>query len=213
MAEASETDLKQLYNAIKKALNREKSSFQRNISSGQKLKMLDDTFLELNKVAEAVVGAKFGPLRQRPKFELTHVYPMLERQMIRVRNSIDRRLSPRMSKIHPWKIYFDVAMPREVFSLLYKGIISRTRYGIEVVENVKSVTITFTVLRRLCHLFDIFEDCQEFVKQLGDGKGCVKLIVSDQKKGTLKYKFKEEMLTVDLCYGFWNAFGIRQHRD
>ena len=71
MAEGREADVKQLYNAIKKALNREKSSFQRNISSGQKLKMLDDTFLELNNVAEAVVAAKFGPLRQRPKYELT----------------------------------------------------------------------------------------------------------------------------------------------
>ena len=120
MAEASETDAKQLYNAIKKALNREKFSFQRNISSGQKLKMLDDTILELKSVAEAVVGAKFGPLRQRPKYELTQVYPMLERQVIWVKKCIDRRLLPRMSKIHSWKIYFDVAMPRERFPFCIK---------------------------------------------------------------------------------------------
>jgi len=41
----------------------------------------------------------------------------------------------------------------------------------------------------------------------------VKDIVSDQKKGILKCKMKEEMLSVDLCYSYWNGFGIRQHYD
>ena len=177
-------------------------------SSGFKLKELDQTFRELNWLAENIVEGNLGPLRDRLKYKLAPIYPMLERIMIRMKNSINRRLSPRMSKLHPWEVCFDIAMPSEVFDLLYKEIISRTRYGIEVDEHANSVTITFKNLRRLCHIFVKFEDCQEFKKQLGDGNGHVQLIVSSEKEGTLKYRVKDEILKVNLHYGYWNSFGI-----
>ena len=85
-------------------------------------------------------------------------------------------------------------MPQEVFNLLHKEILGRTRYGIEVEEKPGSVAIMFTSLRRLCNLFDQFEDCSEFKKQLGEGKGEAKLIVNDEKKGTMMYITKEELL-------------------
>ena len=59
-------------------------------------------------------------------------------------------------------------MAREVFNLLQKEILGRTRYGVEVEEKPGSVKITVFSLRRLCHLFDQFEDCGEFIKQLGE---------------------------------------------
>lgn len=57
-----------------------------------------------------------------------------------------------------------------------------------------------------------FEDCGDFKKQLGDGKGVVKPIVDDRKHGTLKYKPKEEILQFNFDYGYWNAFGVIQHQ-
>ena len=78
-----------------------------------------------------------------------------------------------------------------VFDLpMQKEILGRTRYGVEVEEKPGSVKITVFSLRRLCHLFDQFEDCGEFIKQLGEGKGQTKLIVSEDKKGVMAYNEK-----------------------
>ena len=195
----------------KEALRREKSKFERRISNAYKLKDLDDSFKELNKLAEAVVKGKFGGLRERPKYSIGELYPMLQRSMIRTKTAINRCLSSTMSKLHPWMVCFDLPMPQEVFNLLHKEILGRTRYGIEVEQKPGSVAIIFSSLRRLCHLFDQFEDCGEFKKQLGEGKGEAKLIVNDEKKGTMVYNANKEILRAKFYYGYWNCYGISQH--
>ena len=98
-----------------------------------------------------------------------------------------------MSKVHPWMVCFDLPMPQEVSNLLRKEILGRTRYGVEGEEKPGSVAIMFSSLRRLCNLFDQFEDCGEFKKQLGEGKGEAKLIVNGEN-GTMMYTAKEEPL-------------------
>ena len=115
-------------------------------------------------MAEAVVKGKYGPLRYGYEHEISHVYPMLECTRTRAKNENNRCLSPWMSKIHPGMICFDAPMPQEVFNLLNKGIVNRTSYGVDVSEKPGSVTITFTNMRRLCALFNKFEE-------LGAGKG------------------------------------------
>ena len=92
----------------------------------------------------------------------------------RAKAAIIHRLSPKMSIVHPWMICFDLPMPHEVFDLLNKEILGLTRFGI---DTPGSVTITFSNLRRLTYLFDQFQDCGGFRKQLGKGKGEAKLIV------------------------------------
>ena len=101
--------------------------------------------------------------------------PMLQRSMGRAKTAIIHRLSPKMSIVHPWVICFDLPMPHEVFDLLNKEILGLTRFGI---DTPGSVTITFSNLRRLSYLFDPFQDCGGFRKQLGNGKGEAKLIVN-----------------------------------
>ena len=197
--------------SIKEALKREKSKFERRISNAYKLKDLNDSFKELNKLAEAVVKGKFGGLRERPKYSIGELYPMLQRSMICAKTAINRRLSLKMSKLHPWMVCFDLPMPQEVFNLLHKEILGRTRYGIEFEQKPGSVAIIFSSLRRLCHLFDQFEDCGEFKKQLGEGKGEAKLIINDEKKGTMVYNAKEGILRAKFYYGYWNCYGISQH--
>ena len=91
-------------------------------------------------------------------------------------------------------ICFDVAMSQEVFKLLYKEIINRTSYGLDVLEKPGLVTITFTNLRKVCALFNKFKDCEGFENDLGAGKGVVKLIVDDSKKGIIRYNTKQEIL-------------------
>jgi len=162
MADQCEANEGELIISIKEALNREKSKFERRISNAYKLKDLNNTFQELNKLAEAVVKGKFGGLRERAKYSIGELYPMLKRSMIRAKTAIFRRLSSKMSKVHPWMVCFDLPMPQEVFNLLRKEILGRTRYGIEVEEKPGSVAIKFLSLRRLCNLFDQFEDCGEF---------------------------------------------------
>ena len=211
MADQCEANEGEQIFSIKEALKREKSKFKRRISNAYKLKDLDNTFQELNKLAEAVVKGKFGGLRERPKQSISELYPMLQRSMIRAKTAIFRRLSSKMSKVHPWMVCFNLPMPQEVFNLLHQEILGRTRYWIEVEEKPGSVAIMFSSLRRLCNLFDQFEDCGEFKKQLGEGKGEAKLIVNDKKKGTMKYIAKEEVLRAKFYYGYWNCYGIRQH--
>lgn len=171
MAAQREPDQVEVINGIKGALNRQKSNFSRRISNVHKLRDLDQTFQALGKVAEAVVKGKYGPLRDRYQHEICPISSMLERTMIRAKKGIYRRLSPRMSKIHPWMICFDVPMPQEVFNLLNKGVVNLTRFGVDVLEQPYSVTITFSSMKRLCALFNKFEDCQGFTKKLGVGKG------------------------------------------
>lgn len=116
MAAQREPDQVEIISGIKGALNRQKSNFSRRISNVHKLRDLDQTFQALGKVAEAVVKGKYGPLRDRYQHEICPISSMLERTMIRAKKGIYRRLSPRMSKIHPWMICFDVPMPQEVFN-------------------------------------------------------------------------------------------------
>ena len=108
-------------------------------------------------------------------------------------------------------VCFELPMPQEVFDLMQKEILGISRYGIEVETKPGSVAISFSSLRRLCNLFDKFEDCGGFRKQLGEGKGEAKLIVNDEKKGTMVYNGKEEILRAKFHYGYWNSFGISQH--
>ena len=101
-------------------------------------------------------------------------------------------------------VIFDLPMAQEVFNILHKDVLGPTRYGLEVEEKPGSVTITFFSLRRLCHFFDKFMDCGGFIKQLGEGKGQVKLFVSQEKKGVMIYNAKAECLQ-----NFSMAIGIR----
>lgn len=81
-----------------------------------------------------------------------------------------------------------------MFSLLNKGIVNCISYGVDVLEKFGLVIIIFINMRRLCVLFNKFEDCEVFIKELGVGKGVVKFIVDDRKNGIMRYKFKEEIL-------------------
>ena len=67
------------------------------------------------------------------------------------------------------------------------------------------MTITFSNLRRLSYLFDQLEDCGGFRKQLGKGKGEAKLIVNSEKKETMVYNAKEQILRAK----FFMDTGIR----
>ena len=106
---------------------------------------LDITFNRLNKVAELAVKGNFGAIRERPKYKLGELYPMLQRCMIRAKCAIDRRLSPRMSKVHPWMVIFDLPMAQEVFNILHKDVLGLTRYGLEVEEKPGSTLLNCCV--------------------------------------------------------------------
>ena len=127
--------------------------------------------------------------------------------MVRVKTAIIRRLSPKMSIVHPWMICFDLPMPHQVFDLLNKEILGLTRFGI---DTPGSVTITFSNLRRLSYLYDQFQGCDGFRKQLGKGKREAKLIVNSEKKETIIYNVKEQFLRAKFFYGYWNSYGISQ---
>ena len=108
MANQCEANEGELIFSIKEALKREKSKFKRRISNAYKLKDLDNTFSELNKLAEVVVKGKCGGLRERPKQSIAELYPMLQRSMIRAKTAIFRCLSSKTSKVHPWMVCFDL---------------------------------------------------------------------------------------------------------
>ena len=117
-----------------------------------------------------------------------------------------------MSIVHPWMFCFDLHMPHEVFDLLNKEILDLTRFGVEAEDTPDSGTIynIFSNLRRLSNLFDQFENCGGFRKQLGKGKGEAKLIVNSEKKETMVYNAKEEILRANFFYGYWNSCEISQ---
>ena len=94
-------------------------------------------------------------------------------------------------------ICFDLPMPHEVFGLLNKEILGLTRFGI---DTPGSVTITFSNLRRLSYLFDQFQDCGGFRKQLCIGKGEAKLIVNPEKKETMVYNAKDQILRANFFF-------------
>ena len=131
---------------------------------------------------------------------------MLQRSMVRSKIVIIRRLSPKMSIVHPWMVGFDLSMPHEVFDLLnmYKEILSLTRFGIEVEDTPGSVTIALSNLRRLSNLFDQFEDCGGFRKQLGKVKEAeAKLIVNSEEEETVVYNAKEQILRAIFFFFKW----------
>ena len=145
---------------------------------------LGRVFTELDRVIENVVKGK--------------LYPMLERSLERANRAINRRLTARMSKLHPWVICFEVAMPKEVFNLLYKTILGESSYGLKIEECPRTVTLRFTKLERLVALFNRFIECKRFKKQLPGGKGHVQVIVDEENKSVFKYVIKEDILKTEL---------------
>ena len=144
-------------------------------------------------------------------YEQGKLYPILKRIMQRTNSAMHWRLTPRMSKINPWVIRCDVAMPREVFNLLHKTILGESRYGLEVSENSQTITSNFTKFRRLVILFNRFVECGGFEKKLKEGKGHVNVIVNSEKLFFFVYMLKDNILRVNLHYGYWNQYGISQH--
>ena len=140
----------------------------------------------------------FGGIRERTNlYRIGETCSLLQQSMVRAKTAIIRHLTPKMSIVHPWMVGFGLPVPHEVFDLLnmYKEILGLTRFGIEVEDTPGSVTIALSNLRRLSNLFDQFEDCGGFRKQLGKGKGAeAKLIVKSEKKETVVYNGKEQIL-------------------
>ena len=184
--------------------------FSRKVSNSHNLRDLAAVFRRLGELADFTVKAKFGSIRERHEHEVVKVYPMLHRSMEKVQRGIDRRLVPRMSKLCPWVVYLEIPMAKEVFVVLQQ-IRGRTSYGMEIQEDSKSATVTFSKLRRLITLFKEFSNpnWEEFTKHLKHG-GEVKLI-NNEKKGSFIYKKSDESLQVQFYYGYWNEFGVRQH--
>ena len=78
--------------------------------------------------------------------------------MVRAKTAIIRRLSPKMSVVHPWIVCFDLPTPHEVFDLLNKEILGLKRFGIEAEYTpLRFSDYNISSLRRLSHLFDRFE--------------------------------------------------------
>ena len=75
MADQCEATEGELIISIKEALKREKSKFERRISNAYRLKDLDNTFFELNKLAEDVVKAKFEVFVRDPNIALVSYIP------------------------------------------------------------------------------------------------------------------------------------------
>ena len=94
----------------------------------------------------------FGGLRERTNYyRVGEICPMFQRSMVRAKTAIIRRLSYKMSIVHPWMFCFDLHMPHEVFDLLNKEILDLTRFGVEAEDTPDSGTIynIFSNLRRL----------------------------------------------------------------
>lgn len=108
---------------LKRSLEREESSLIQKTSNRYNLRDLSRTFSELDRVAEDVVRAKYGSLEHRHEFEQARLFPVLERVMEKTHRTIIQRLTPRMSKLYPWLVCFDVSMPQEVFNLFLKTIL------------------------------------------------------------------------------------------
>ena len=143
------TPSEEVVQSINSALERVKYDIFKKTDNGHTLGDISRTITKLQAVCESVVKSNYGSLRQRYKHELIPVYPLLQRQMISIKNSIVRRLKPRMSKVHPWMICFDVSMALEIFEILRKHVLGITSYGLEIEETEKKVVLKFTSLRRL----------------------------------------------------------------
>ena len=184
----------EVVDSIKSSLGRVKYNLSRKTLNNYNQHDLRRMFTELDRVIEDIVKAKYGSLQHRPKYEQGKLYPMLERSMERAHRTIYRRLTAQMSKLHPWLICFEVAMPQEVFNLLHKTILGESSYGLEMEECSRTVTLRFTKLARLVALFNRFIECKRFKKQFPGGKGHVEVIVDEENKGVFKYVIKDEIL-------------------
>ena len=210
MAASSDPTESEVINTIKKSLDSQKLSLITRTGNAHNRRDLSRTFLELNRTAEYVVKANYGQLQYRCEFEQARLFPMLERVLERAHRAILRRLSPRMSKLHPWLVCFDVSIPKEVFALL-KKVLEETSYGLVMEETSSKVTVIFTKLRRIEVLFNKFVECNGLRKELKGKSGIVKVIIDSEKKGVLEYLFRDEIVKVRLHYGYWNEYGVRQH--
>ena len=85
---------------------------------------LNITFHQLDQITELAAKANFGGLQKRPKRRVGELHPTLQNYMIRVKR-IYHLLSPRMSKLHPWMVVFELHVAQEVFTLLQKAILGR----------------------------------------------------------------------------------------
>lgn len=73
LAACNESDEQEIVNDIKGALTRQRWNFQCQISNVHTLTDLSQTFQKLEKLAETVVKAKYGPLQRQVGYEASRV--------------------------------------------------------------------------------------------------------------------------------------------
>jgi len=201
----------ELISCLQNALESGKHNFFRRTENIYQLEDISKTVKEMKMLVEFVVDANYGELSQRGKHDLIAAWPILERIMNWISKSILRRLSPRMSTVHPWMICFDVTMAQEVFDVLKKRVLNITSYGLQVEETEKKCICRFMNLRRFVSVFKKFDSHFSRYKKELKGGGFVDLIIDEEQQGVLIYKKNEEKLDISLHYGCWNDFGLRQH--
>ncbi|KAM7447141.1 hypothetical protein ABFA07_004582 [Porites harrisoni] len=203
---------------LRPALQRAKSDCLSKVSTGDGIKKVSDFFREL----DGAVGVLEDKYKERSRHrEIQQLLPsrgMVAKALRKVHIKIIRRLSSRPRLANPWLGEFTVDMPMEVMECISKHILDRTNFGHESCETNSQLYYKIIDFRKAKYLFRRMDidgtevDLENILqKKMNHEEERCEVIFSDEKPMELKFRKKNEVLTVKFHYGYWNMDGVPQH--
>ena len=155
-------------------------------------KFVDDVFKEFSVLMETVLEKHDGLLAHVECHEIVDIWPMTRRCLQKLHESILRRLQSTPTSSSPYCCSFTREVPKEIFNLIWKRIISNNSFGHTVNITPCRITVTITDKRKVTYLFNrmnqdgiITEKAKLLKKEFRDG-GVAEVLISETHPFILK---------------------------
>jgi len=148
---------------------------------------------------------------------IVDIWPMTRRIIVKLHEGIYRRLRSTTTTASPYFCHFTREVSKEVFDIIWKGIIEHNSFGHNSTTTAACVTICITDKRKAIYVFNRMNDEEvkieknKLLKKEFDDNSIAEVLISKEQPMVMKYSKNNEMLAISFNYGYWNSFGIPQH--
>ena len=180
--------------------------------------LIRDDFLKLS---EFTLRRNLERPSERYKFELTQGFPIIKREVERLRILTLRRFKPRAVGRVPWRITVSRNLPVEIFKGCLKEFVMETcgEDNVQLEQTRCRCTMSIDSLDKVdlpfkeCYPRAIADEEQySLLSRTHPGRGHSRVICSAAKPVTLYYSYTTETLKLTVSYGFWTQHGVPQNK-
>ena len=176
---------------------------------------LTDFFKELRSAKDLIVK-KYEATCERQKLhcamEMGKVHTLVAKEVLYWKKVIQRRMHKTPRQACPYRIDISYRLSEEIFCCIKDLLTCVSQYGLEMHQSKGVTTIKIWCKRKLELFFnDILGAASGGLPTKVIKNAIVKILISEQKVFTLKYRKASERMEITCFYGVWNEHHVPQH--